>query len=44
MDDVFVIQDDAAASVVRALEMVLDEATRNRMQQVGVRNVDAFRK
>jgi adenylate cyclase len=42
MEDVFVIQDDVAASVVRALEMVLDEATRNRMQQVGVRNVDAF--
>ena len=44
MDDVFVIQDDVAASVVRALEMVLDEAIRNPMQQVGVRNVDAFRK
>ena len=42
MEDVFVIQDDVAASVVRALEMVLDEPTREQMQRVGVRNVDAF--
>jgi len=42
MEDVFVIQDDVAASVVRALEVVLDEPTRERMQWVGVRNVDAF--
>jgi adenylate cyclase len=42
MGDVFVIQDDVAASVVRALEVVLDEPTRERMQRVGVRNVDAF--
>jgi adenylate cyclase len=42
MEDVFVIQDDVAASVVRALEVVLDEPTRDQMQRVGVRNVDAF--
>jgi adenylate cyclase len=42
MEDVFVIQDDVAASVVRALEVVLDEPTREQMQRVGVRNVDAF--
>lgn len=42
MEDVFVIQDDVASSVVRALEVVLDEVTREQMQRVGVRNVDAF--
>ncbi|HZD54530.1 MAG TPA: hypothetical protein VE175_15890, partial [Woeseiaceae bacterium] len=42
LDDVFVIQDDIAASVVQALEVVLDESTRHRMETVGIRNVAAF--
>jgi TolB-like protein len=42
MDDVFVIQDDIASSVAKALKIVLDEESWRRMQQAGVRNVDAF--
>ena len=42
MDDVFVIQDDIASSVAKALQIVLDEESWQRMQQAGVRNVDAF--
>jgi TolB-like protein len=42
MDDVFVIQDDIAANVAAALKIVLDESSWQRMQQAGVRNVDAF--
>jgi adenylate cyclase len=42
LDDVFVIQDDIAASVLRALRIVLDEDQRRRMEQAGVRNVEAF--
>jgi adenylate cyclase len=42
LDDVFVIQDDIAASVLQALRIVLDEDQRRRMEEAGVRNVDAF--
>jgi TolB-like protein len=42
LDDVFVIQDEIAEEVVGALDIVLDEEARRRMQQAGVRNVDAF--
>lgn len=42
MDDVFAIQDDISTSVASALKIVLDESARQRMQQAGVRNVDAF--
>ncbi len=42
MDDVFVIQDDIATNVATALKIVLDESSWRRMQQAGVRNVDAF--
>jgi adenylate cyclase len=42
LEDVFVIQDDIAASVLRALRIVLDEDQRSQMEAAGVRNVDAF--
>jgi len=42
MEDVFVIQDDIASSVASALKIVLDEDSWRRMQDAGVRNVDAF--
>jgi len=42
LDDVFAIQDEIAEEVVGALDIVLDEDARRRMQQAGVRNVDAF--
>jgi TolB-like protein len=42
LDDVFAIQDEIAEEVVGALNIVLDEEARRRMQQAGVRNVDAF--
>jgi adenylate cyclase len=42
MDDVFVIQDDIASNVANALKIVLDEESWQRMQDAGVRNVDAF--
>jgi TolB-like protein len=42
LENVFAIQDDIAASVARALRLVLDDEARNAMQAVGVRNVDAF--
>ena len=42
MDDVFVIQDDIASNVATALKIVLDEDSWQRMQDAGVRNVDAF--
>jgi tetratricopeptide (TPR) repeat protein len=42
LDDVFVTQDEIAEEVAGALDIVLDEEARSRMQQAGVRNVDAF--
>jgi TolB-like protein len=42
MDDVFVIQDNIASNVATALKIVLDEESWQRMQEAGVRNVDAF--
>jgi adenylate cyclase len=42
MEDVFVIQDDIASNVANALKIVLDEESWRRMQDAGVRNVDAF--
>jgi len=42
MDDVFAIQDDIASNVATALKIVLDEESWRRMQDAGVRNVDAF--
>ncbi len=42
MNDVFVIQDDISSNVATALKIVLDESSWQRMQQAGVRNVDAF--
>ncbi len=42
LDDVFAIQDDISESVARALHIVLDDANRERMRAVGVRDVDAF--
>ena len=42
MDDVFAIQDDISTNVADALKIVLDEAARQRMQEAGVRNVEAF--
>ena len=42
MDDVFAIQDEIAQNVVDALDVILDETTRQAMLDVGVRNVDAF--
>jgi TolB-like protein len=42
MDDVFAIQDDISVNVANALKIVLDEDARARMQDAGVRNVEAF--
>jgi len=42
MDDIFAIQDDIAANIAEALNVVLDEEQRARMRSAGVRNVDAF--
>jgi len=42
MDDVFAIQDDISGNVANAMKIVLDESARQRMQAVGVRNVEAF--
>jgi len=42
MDDVFVIQDDISTNVAAAMKIVLDEPSRQRMQQAGIRNVEAF--
>ena len=42
MGNVFVIQDDIASNVATALKVVLDEDSWQRMQDAGVRNVDAF--
>ena len=42
MDDVFAIQDDIARNVADAMKIVLDDEAWRRMQDAGVRNVDAF--
>lgn len=42
LDDVFAIQDEIAQKVVDALDIVLDEATRQAMLAAGVRDVGAF--
>jgi len=42
LEDVFAVQDDISENVARAMNVVLDENKRNRMREVGVRNVDAF--
>ncbi|NCF73000.1 MAG: hypothetical protein GWP67_05790 [Gammaproteobacteria bacterium] len=42
MDDVFVIQDDISTNVAAAMKIILDEPSRQRMQQAGIRNVEAF--
>jgi len=42
LSDVFAIQDDIAANVLQALEIMLDDAQRARMQSAGVRDVGAF--
>lgn len=41
-EDSFAVQSDIAEKVTRALNVLLDEALRERMQSVGTRNVDAF--
>ena len=41
-EDVFAIQDEVAESVVEALNIVLDEASRRAMHQAGVRDAEAF--
>ncbi len=40
--DIFAVQSDIAEQVVRALNVILDDEARARMQRVGTRNVDAF--
>jgi TolB-like protein len=42
IEDVFAIQDDIARNVAAAMKIVLDEASRQSMQEAGVRNVEAF--
>lgn len=42
LDDVFVIQDDIAANVLEALQVVMDERQFERMRAAGVRDVEAF--
>lgn len=41
-EDSFAVQSDIAEQVAKALNVLLDESLRNRMQHVGTRNVDAF--
>lgn len=41
-EDTFAVQDDIAEQVANALNVLLDEPLRKRMQHVGTRNVDAF--
>jgi TolB-like protein len=41
-EDTFAVQTDIAEQVARALNVFLDDALRERMQQVGTRNVEAF--
>ncbi len=41
-EDTFAVQDDIAAQVAKALNVVLDDDQRKSMRSVGVRNVDAF--
>ncbi len=41
-EDTFAVQDDISQKVAKALDIVLDDAKRNNMRLVGVRNVEAF--
>jgi adenylate cyclase len=41
-EDTFAVQDDISIKVAEALNIILDDEQRQRMQQVGVRNVDAY--
>lgn len=41
-EDTFAVQDDISVKVAEALEIILDDEQRKRMQHVGVRNVDAY--
>ena len=42
LEDTFEVQTDVAESVARALDVVLDDEQRERMQRTGIRDVDAF--
>tara|TARA_R110002051_G_scaffold68434_2_gene123270 strand:- start:10824 stop:12692 length:1869 start_codon:yes stop_codon:yes gene_type:complete len=42
MEDVFAIQEDIATSIADVLDIVLDEAQRARMRNIGVGNVEAY--
>jgi TolB-like protein len=42
LDDVFEVQTDIAESVTRALGVVMDDSQRQKMQDEGVRDVEAF--
>ncbi|MGI9264198.1 MAG: hypothetical protein ACR2QU_04675, partial [Gammaproteobacteria bacterium] len=42
LEDTFDVQTDIAESVARALDVVLDDEQRERMQRTGIRDVDAF--
>jgi adenylate cyclase len=42
LEDIFDVQTDIAESVARALDVVLDDEQRERMQRTGIRDVDAF--
>jgi TolB-like protein len=41
-EDTFAVQDDISQKVAEALDVILDDAKRNSMRNVGVRNVEAF--
>jgi len=41
-EDTFTVQQDIAEKVATALDVLLDEEQRHRMQQAGLRNVEAF--
>ncbi len=41
-EDVFAVQDDIAQRVATALDVLLDENARRRMQSVGVRDIEAY--
>jgi len=42
LEDVFAVQEDIAANIAQALDVVLDDSKRELMMRTGIREVDAF--